>query len=279
MRSWILSSLVTATLLTSACSSGPKYRVDDAVLADLAVTEKQGMLNAAAEVNQAKEELNKAHADLATVERDVAVVDSEYGQSKLEVTKAKADVELAETSKDLSRVTAAKSKLSQTQIAKESADAKLDWYKQKRSYAKALVEVAETHGAAAAARYEQEKARLVEAKGRKPDANFNIAHFDQQAAESKLKWDKAIADANKERDETTKLEGKFNALQGKLQNNGAIQATTNMPTVAPTFVPSNTPVAPINQTVAPTQIPLPTQPTTTAPATVPPAQPVPIPVT
>ena len=119
MRTWIPSILLATCLLGPGCSSGPKYKIDDMLLADVSVAEKQGMLAAQTEMNQAKEELMKAQSDLATADRDVSVADSEYGQAKLEVSKAKADLELANSSKDLNRINQAKAKLAEAELARE----------------------------------------------------------------------------------------------------------------------------------------------------------------
>lgn len=217
MRTWIPSILLATCLLGPACSNGPKYRIDDMLLADVAVSEKQGMLSAQNEINQAKEELNKAQSDLAIAERDVSVADSEYGQAKLEVSKAKADMELAQGSKDLNRINQAKGKLTETELARDVADAKYDWQKQKRRYAKALIEAAEEHVNSAASRYEQEKARLAQAKGKQPDPKFNVGEYDQQANDARSKWDSARAYAEKQAAEATGMEQRYNQLNQKLQ--------------------------------------------------------------
>lgn len=236
MRTWIPSILLATCLLGSACSSGPKYKIDDLLLADVAVSEKQGMLAAQSEINQAKEELNKAQSDLAIAERDVSVADSELGQAKLEVSKAKADVEFANGTKDLNRINQAKGKLTEVELARDVADAKYDWQKQRRRHAKALIEAAEEHINASLSRYEQEKARLAAAKGKQPDPKFNVGEFDQQANDARGKWDSARAYADKQNTEAMQLEQQYNQLNQKLaMQRGMNNAQSNPPSGQPSY--------------------------------------------
>lgn len=216
MRTLIHSLFVASLVLGAGCGGGPKYKIDDAVLADIPVAEKDRILAAQSEMNTATEEQNKAKSDLAVVERDVSVADSEYGQAKLDVNKAEADLALAQSTKDMNRVTSAQATVAQTKLARDVADAKLDWQKERRRFAKAILEQAEQHYYASAARYEQEKARLAEAKGRKPDPKFTVASFDQQAAEKQSKFDSAKMDADKQRLATSQAESKYNQLLQKL---------------------------------------------------------------
>lgn len=204
-------------LLCAGCSSGPKYRIDDNLLARVDVSEKQAMLGAKSEMDQAVEEKRKAEADLQVVERDLSIAQSEYGQAKLEVDKADAELKLAEQSKDLNRVGQSRDQLKRARMAKDIADAKIDWQKGRRRAAKAQVDVAERHGDAAAARYEQEKARLAQQKGMMPSKDFNLMNFDQQVITLQGKYDQSRIDANKEVLSASQREQKYNQLASQFQ--------------------------------------------------------------
>jgi uncharacterized protein (DUF3084 family) len=202
-------------LLGAGCSSGPKYRIDDGLLASVAVSEKQAMLGAKAEMDQAVEEKRKAEADLQVVERDLSVAQSEYGQAKLDVDKAEAEAKLAEQSKDLNRMNQSRDGLKRAKMARDIADAKIDWQKQRRRAGKSQVDVAERHLDAAASRYEQEKARLAQQKGMMPSKDFNVMNFDQQVITLQGKYDQARIEANKETLTASQREQKVNQLKGQ----------------------------------------------------------------
>jgi hypothetical protein len=105
--------------------------------------------------------------------------------------------------------------LKRAKLAKDIADAKIDWQKQRRRAGKAQVDVAERHFDAAAARYEQEKARLAQQKGKMPSKDFNVMNFDQQVITLQGKYDQARIDANKELLTASQREQKVNQLKGQ----------------------------------------------------------------
>ncbi|MCS6914177.1 MAG: hypothetical protein RMK29_12965 [Myxococcales bacterium] len=197
MRRWVGRQVLGLMLLT-ACSSGPKYQVDDAILADVPVSEKQAMLSAKSEIDQALEERRKAEADLQVVQRDLSLAEAEQGQAKLEVDKAEAELKLAEQTKDMNRIQLAREQVKRAKLAREVADLKVDWQKQRRKAQRAVVEAAEGHLQAARARFEQEKARLVQQKGKRPSGDFNVLAFDQQAIKMQSRYDEARIEANRQ---------------------------------------------------------------------------------
>ena len=223
MRAWFGTLVFTSFIFAAGCGSGPKYKVDDALLADVPVAEKEQILRAKSEIDTATEEKNKAQNDLAVTEKDVSVADSELGQYKLEVTKVKAERDLANSSRDINKINAVKGQLQQAELARDVADAKLDWQKQRRRVAKEQLEVAERHWAAGAARYEQAKAQLAAAKGKSPDPKFTVANYDSQASESQAKYDQAKVDADRSQQDTIRQEQRYNTLLQKLQQQQQIQ--------------------------------------------------------
>src|SRR4051812_32010878 len=89
--------------LGAACA-GPKYQVNDVVLSDLPLQDKERMLAVKGEMNQATEEKNKAQSDVATDERDISVAEAESAQARLESSKLEANLRLAERGQDLNRI-------------------------------------------------------------------------------------------------------------------------------------------------------------------------------
>ena len=122
----LFRSILLSSVLLSACSSGPKYKIDDALLADVAPSDKAQMLQIQSDLNKATEEKNKATSDAAIAEKELTVADAEYDKAKADVNMAKAEQSLAESTKDLNRIASAKSNMEQKQLAKDVSDAKVD---------------------------------------------------------------------------------------------------------------------------------------------------------
>ena len=78
----LFRSILLSSVLLSACSSGPKYKIDDALLADVAPSDKAQMLQIQSDLNKATEEKNKATSDAAIAEKELTVADAEYDKAK-----------------------------------------------------------------------------------------------------------------------------------------------------------------------------------------------------
>lgn len=202
----VLSGCLLLFTVGALSCGGAKYQVNDAVLSDLPLQDKQRMLAVQGEVNQAAEEKNKAKSDVALDDRDISVAQAEHSQARLEVDKLEAELRLAERGQDLNRIRPAKARMDALNDRKTLGQVKLDWLQRRRDYHRTLVDVADLHGTAAERRYELEKARLVQATGKLPSKNFNIAQFETQAAQAQQKYDEARAHADKQQLETGQLE-------------------------------------------------------------------------
>jgi hypothetical protein len=210
--------LLLLTAIGTSCA-GPKYQINDVVLSDLPLEDKQRMLAVHGEINQAAEEKNKAQSDLATDDRDIAVAEVESSQAKMEAEKLEANLRLAERSQDLNRIGPAKASFNAANSPKKTSEAKLSWLRHRRDYHRMLVEVAELHGVSAQRRYELEKARLAKATGKLPSKNFNVAQFEGQAAQAQQKYDLARARADKQQAETSQLEQVYTQLASSQPSN------------------------------------------------------------
>src|SRR5438270_7684090 len=125
------------------CSSGPKYRVDDMTLAKIPLAEKQEMMAAQTEQNQAKEELRKANADFQDTDRELDIANNDYKSAKLSLDTAEVKGKAAAQSGDLNRKDIAERDVHVAELAVKAADAKVDWLTRRRSFHKRERQAAE----------------------------------------------------------------------------------------------------------------------------------------
>jgi hypothetical protein len=210
MRNAIFASLVV--LGGFGCSSGPKYKIDDNVLASASTDEKRGMLAAQSDLNVAKAEQAQAKNELATAERDLDISENEYKTAKLQKDTAKLQLEGAKASGDLNRKNQAERDLHIAEMGVKASDAKVDWMEKKVKWLKKTRDAADYHVASAAARYELEKAKLVQSKGIRPSADFQIMNFETQDLENSKKYSESRLDADKRKADVLDLERKYVAL-------------------------------------------------------------------
>src|SRR5215510_13782394 len=90
------------------CSSGLKYKVDDASLDNVSAGEKKGVFDAKNEMEVANSELRTAQSGLEALERDRDVAKNEKKQADLEVEKAVTEEESAVAAHDENRHNKAK---------------------------------------------------------------------------------------------------------------------------------------------------------------------------
>jgi len=195
-----------------ACSSGPKYKVDDNLVTSATVDEKKGMFAAANDVNVAKAELAQAKSELDVAERDDDIASNEYKAAKLQKDSAKLQLETAKQSGDMNRRNQAERDLHVAEMGVKATDAKVDWMDKKVKWLKKTRDAAEYHLASAQARYELEKAKILSAKGIRPTADFQIMNFETQDLESSRKYSECRLDADKRKADVLDLERKYTSL-------------------------------------------------------------------
>jgi hypothetical protein len=203
----------------AACSSGPKYKIDDNTLASIPVGEKQGVLGAQTEQNQAREELRSATASYQQTDRDLDIAENEYKSAKLQLDTAKLNQKAAEASGDLNRKNQSERDIHVAEMGVKAADAKVDWMKKLRKFHDREKDAAEAHAASAGARVELEKAKLAEQKGIKPSADFSVMNFETESMSKSQKYSSAKLDADKMKPDVDDLERKYKMLAD--QYNGA----------------------------------------------------------
>lgn len=219
--------IIGMLLILVASCGGLKYRVNDALIADIPVAEKQGVLDAQAEQAWLGQERSLARSKHDIAERDLSVARAEYGIAKLGVDKVQADLALAKRTSDLNRIGRAKARLAVAELGRNTADTKLDLRKLQVQHSAQAVRVVEAQQRYMATRYEQEKARLAAFKGKVPYEKFSLLQFDAQVSEAQAKLDQERVKEDKLRQEIAQLEGRY---QGEKQRFEA--ASLSAPTQA-----------------------------------------------
>jgi hypothetical protein len=207
----VLASLSLASTFAFAltgCSSGLKYRVDDAALDNIPTGERQSVFAAQNEVEIAKSEKRSALSQLDALDRDQDVAKNEKKQAELEVEKASTEQASAVASHDENRDNAARHGKQVADMGIKVAEAKLDWLDQKRDWLKAASDAADAHQKAAEAKVEWEKAKVAQQKGIKPGSDFEVGNYESQWKDKNGDWESAKKDveslANKTKDREQK---------------------------------------------------------------------------
>ena len=208
---------ILVALLLAGCSSGPKYRINDDSLASVPLTDKQGMLAAQNEQNQAREEARKAKSDLDQVDREEDIADNEYKTAKLGLDTAEMNQKAAEQSGDMNRKSSADRDIHVAKLGVKAADAKRDWLSKKHKWMKQVYEAAQDHQASADAKVELEKAKVASSKGIKPSSDFNVMNFETESLEKSKRYSETRLDADKRKADVDDLERKYQAVNQEYQ--------------------------------------------------------------
>lgn len=211
-------SLSFVLLLVFAASCGGfKYKIRDALIADVPISEKQAILNVKDEQAQLKQLRDKAQSELNIAKRDLDAAGAEYKIAKHGVEKVQADVDLAKSTTDANRIERATLRLAVAQLARGTAETKVSWRGLRVAYAKQQLRVIAAQDHLAAARYEQEKARLATAKGKTPYPNFSLIQFDAQVSEAQALLDKERVQDDTLRQQVVQLEARYQSEKQSLE--------------------------------------------------------------
>jgi hypothetical protein len=198
--------MIAALMLAGACGGGSKYKIDDNVLAQVPLQDKQAMLAAQQERSIAQEELLKAKADAAQGDRERDIADNEHKAAKLGVDSAELAQKSAEATGDVNRKATAEHDLQVAKLGVKASEAKLDWSKKRGDWLNAVRDAAERQVEAADAKYELEKAKVASAKGIKPSDDFNVANFEIASLDKTKRHAEAKLEADKMKGEVDALE-------------------------------------------------------------------------
>lgn len=216
MTAWFRVAAALLILACVGCGGRLKYKISDASIADIPVAEKQALLDLKNEQAQLKQARAKAWSEQSIAERDLTVAGAEYRISKRQIDKVQADLDLARTTTDVNRISRAEARLAVAELGRSTADTKVAWRKLRDSYAQQQVRMLDMQAQHAAARYEQEKARLAAARGKIPYKGFSLSQFDLQVSEAQARWDKERVESDRLKQEILQLEGRYQELQQKL---------------------------------------------------------------
>lgn len=235
----IKNRLFLALLLSFAASCGGfQYKINNALIADVPISEKQAILNVRDEQAQLKQFRDKAQSELNIAKRDLEAARAEYKIAKNGVDKVQADVDLAKTTTDVNRIERANARLAVAELARSTADTKLSWRGHRIQYAEQQLRLIGAQQHHAAARYEQEKARLAAAKGKSPYKNFSLVQFDAQVSEAQAQVDRERVQEDKLRQEIVQFEDRYQAEKQKLEAAQSGAPTQAVPPTPPLSSPS-----------------------------------------
>jgi hypothetical protein len=181
---------LAVVLMLGACQTGTKYKVDEATVADLPLSERGELLMWQANRDRAQGEMQKADADAHTTEHAIVTAEAERGQAKLAMKKLESDLDLAKPRRDMARQGRLQAELDVAAIAKQAADTRVDWCKQQHEVYQAQAEAAKTNTQLSEARVEQARAHLAERHGRRPSGRYSVGNFDEQALRAERTNDK-----------------------------------------------------------------------------------------
>lgn len=180
-----LCSVGLAVLLTgSACSNGAQYKVDDATVADLPMSDREELRKWQSSRDIAHGEQDKARADANTAQHEILTAETERGQAKLATQKLSSDIELATPRRDTAHLELLQRQLSLAKLAESAAETRVQLCKQSHEVNEARIEAAKTQIRWTEAGIEQARARLVIRHGRLPSADFQVGTFDRQLAQA-----------------------------------------------------------------------------------------------
>lgn len=173
--------LVAVTLGAASCGGGGlRYKVDDVVLSDVPVDQKQNMLAAKADMDHAKEELNHARASLDTDRQDLAIARAGVSQAQQEINKAQARLDLSRRRANVAEMQSAQERLSLARLGVSTAKSRLDWVSKRQQLHQTVVAAVEAQGRVTEARYELAKAQLAQQVGKRPRADFSVSQYENQ---------------------------------------------------------------------------------------------------
>lgn len=209
MKTSIAKWGLALSLGASACSSGPKHKVDEAILSDVPIQQKQGMLDAKADIERAAEERRLAQAKLASTNEELRIAKAAREQAKLEVSKDQARLDLAEKRKNTDTIRQVQDRMRVTQLGVTASDARLDWLTQRQKANQSEVDLAKAKEQVADARFELEKAQLAVHEHRQPSNDFRVSQFQQQLTDTERRQQSAELNLQTAREQAGRLEERY----------------------------------------------------------------------
>ena len=235
-------SLRLFALLTFAASCGGlKYKINDALIADVPVAERGALLAIKDEQTAIKMNRQKTRYDRDVAERDLEVARADAKIAKLGVDKVNSDLDLARRTTDVNRIERAKVRLKVAELARSTAETKVAWRRLRLQYADQQLRVLRAEQFHAEARYEQEKARLAAQRGKTPYAKFDLSQFELQVAETQTPLARERVEAHRLRQELIQIEASYQAQKQQLEAARSIAPSQAVPPAPPLAAPIPSP--------------------------------------
>lgn len=207
-----ISLVVMIGLAGGACAGGMKHQVNDRVLGDVSMEQKQGMLDAKGEMDRVAEEKNQAQANLDSADRDLAVAQDGYKQARLEIDKTQQGLGLEKQRGNLGPMQDARDQRELARLGADTAKARVEWFKRRHDLRQAELGMVEARAQLAGARYEQQKALLAERMGKQPSPGFKMGDYDRQVFDMQRRCQEAQARVDKEGLEASQLQREYGQL-------------------------------------------------------------------
>jgi chromosome segregation ATPase len=249
----LLGLSMVMLLAGAGCGNGLKQRVDDAVLTDVPMNQRQGPLQARNEMNRADEERIQAQLQVERSDNDLVQATDGVRQAKLEVDRAEQERAQQQWQSNSVALQRASERLRLAELA-ESAEEMLQMrLRRLRDAGRRAVDAADAHRQAAAARYELEKARLAQAHGKYQRRGLNIAAFEAQATELERRYDVARAEATRLHNLVLEADRVYNRRIAEYA-----QLRGQFPDITPAYAPAGyvPSVYPVQQSSAPLPPPM-----------------------
>lgn len=168
-------------LAATGCGGKALHRVDDAALADLRLEEKTQIVLAEEARSRALDDVHQAVADVEVARRDVAVSRADLDQQAAEVKKAEAELKLVSSRNEKAAIEASRERVDLARERFAVAEARLSAHRERLALLEHKVELARAQHRWFDARYELERARLAERKGRTPNRDRVLRAYEEQA--------------------------------------------------------------------------------------------------
>ncbi len=167
------------------CSKGPRLRVDDDLLASVGAGQSQGVIQARAEWEKARDAENRAELAIAEAQNDVRLVRAELDVARSELDQAKTQVDISRRAAEPSAIQSSEERLAVTKARVDEKQRKVTWHQRKVELARARLQAAKRRTVYHEALYQLARAKAVQ--GKQGAEDISVSRFELQASEFKTR--------------------------------------------------------------------------------------------
>lgn len=201
-------------------SSGPaplKYSMDDMYLATVPIEDKQEVLQAQQAYSVAKMERASVEAKYQEAGHRLDVAKNQEKQARLDMKNAESKKQAAEDTGDMNKINARSAELHGAELARQAAQAKVEWVKENKKYLKEELRYRTEEMYHQEARYELAKAQVAQQKNIRPKG-FDFASYQAQVQERSRRAQKWRARAEQAKTKAENKKKQWEALQAQADN-------------------------------------------------------------